>query len=328
MTLHLSIGELIASLPEAIGERPRNSVVAVSVNQLGLPTCVLAVDRAVLLDPESAGFTAAAVAEELAVEQAQLAVLVTYAESDVRSGCDALEALRLEVEFVVPHVELVAVSGDRWFRPGCTEPGCCPPGGRRLPPVPDFVPGLFATARARAELSARAASRVAARRDEREQAAHAWDDALSSGSVSDAALARRLAASLDDLCVRDWVVLRILGADDAAAEDALDGLETGSVALALDDALAGAAVPDRLATERARAVVERVARGARGKRRQAAAHTLVGVVDWWEGNLAGARERCDRALAADHTYRLAELVRLAASRGIAPGWVRSAGQSV
>ena len=327
-TIKIGPGEVVAAIPTVLGHRPREAVVAVSLNDLGLPTCAFEIPRSVLLDDDKAGFTAAAVAEELGEDRGELVLLVSYTEADVRSHCAALEALRLEVDLAVPNVEVLAVNNGEWFRPGCFEEGCCP---RAVPPVSRVYASLIETARCRADQFGRRASefgeRLALRMEERGWAALAWQDALLDGSVADAATARRLAVALDDLCVRDWVVLTILGAAPEAAMDALEGAETGAVALALDAALMGHAKPDVLETERARVVLERVARAARGRKRRAATSTLVAVLDWWEGNLGAAEERCNTALTHDPDYRLAELVLLAVRRGIGPGWVAHAGQN-
>ena len=330
-TRRISIGELIAAIPLLLDGTPRESVVALSLNADGLPTCALTVARGTLLDPLSASPTAAAIAEEFAATRTQAAVLVSYSDQDIRDGCPALDTLRLEVEFAVPHVEVLAVHGGRWFRPGCSDPDCCPPAGREMVAVPPFLPPVIAAARSRAEVADPVSAQVLAdavrRRDARELAARAWGRALADGAVSDAATARRLAAELDDLCVRDFVVLTILGAGEDAASDALMGCDSSAVASALDSALGGTAVPDPVTTERARAVVSRVMRGARGRRRKAATLTLAAVIDWWEGNLAQANELCEAALDSDREYRLAVLVGLAASRGIGPGWMRKVGQT-
>ena len=330
-TLRISLDELIASIPVVLGSTPRECVVALSINADGLPTCALMVARAVLLDPSSASVTAAAIAEDFASERAQFALLVSYTEDEVRQGCPALEALALEVEYAVPRVELVAVKDERWFRPGCMEADCCPPEGRPMVAIPEGLPAILVRARERAavnSMASRAALDAAVRRwDERAAAADAWGRSLAEGAVADAATARRLAAALDDLCVRDFVVLTILGAELEAARDALEGIESGSVGYALDAALVGRAAPDPLATERARVVVERVVRAARGRRRKAAAHTLAAVVEWWEGNLGAAKVRCEEALASASDYRLAVLVGIAAARGIGPGWMRKVGQT-
>ena len=58
-------------------------------------------------------------------------------------------ALRLEVEFAVPRVELLAVTGDRWFRPGDADPDCCPPQGREMEAVPRFLAAPRRGARSR-----------------------------------------------------------------------------------------------------------------------------------------------------------------------------------
>ena len=322
-TFRYGIGELIAAIPALLETEPREAVVALSLNDSGLPTCALLVPRHVLLDDISSAVTAAAVAEELAAEHGHTVLLVSYTDTDISRGCPALEAVRLEVEFLAPTVEVAGVTGTTWYRPGCTEQGCCP---RDLPPAPEPLIEVLAAARGRAAAARAPITVPPAKLLARADAATAWGLALSQGSVADARTARDLAASLDDLCVRDWVVLTILGADHEATRDALAGHESGAVAMALDEALGGFMVPDPSAADRARVVVERVARAARGRRRRAATQTLLGLLDWWAGNLDGARERCDLALEHDDRYRLAELVGLASRRGIAPGWVR-AGQN-
>ena len=108
-TLRISLGELVASIPMVLDAQPHEQIVALSVNPEGLPTCALTVSRSTLLDPASASVTAAAIAEEFAHEHTQLAVLVSYTDSDIRAGCAALETLQLEVEFAVPRVETLAV---------------------------------------------------------------------------------------------------------------------------------------------------------------------------------------------------------------------------
>jgi hypothetical protein len=327
-TLKIGLGEIVAGIPTVLGHEPSEAVVALSLNESGLPTCAFEIPRSVLLDEDSAGVTAAAVAEELCEDRGFAVLLVSYTDADVRAHCPALEALRLEVDLAVPNAEVLAVKDGEWFRPGCFDAGCCP---RDLPEVPVAYANIVEDARRRAEehseRARRALERVQRRFEHRESAAMAWEEALADGAVCDATTARRLAATLDDLCVRDWVVLTILGAGSDARDDALEGLETGAVAVALDAALVGHARPNLLVTERARAVVERVARAARGRSRKAATNTLVAVLDWWEGNLDEAKERCDVALSADPNYRLAELVLLAVSRGIRPGWLAHAGQS-
>jgi len=326
-TLKIGIGEIVAGIPTILGHEPHDSVVALSIAEFGLPTCAFEIPRAVLLDTDSASVTAAAVAEELAEELGRVVLLVAFAGDDIRAGCPALDALKLEVEFAVPHMEALAVQGGTWFRPGCFEDGCCP---RELPAVPERWAAIVASARERAqrerEVSEKSLARALHRWETRNFAAEAWEGALADGAVADATTARNLAASLDDLCVRDWVVLTILGAGAEAAEDALEGIETGAVAIALDSALTGRSRPDLLVTERARAVVDRVARAARGRKRQAATNTLAAVLEWWEGNLDAAAERCAIALRHDPSYRLAELVAMTAGRGIAPGWLEQVGQ--
>jgi hypothetical protein len=322
MANHVDISVFVACIPIALGHEPSEAVVAVAVNRVGLPEFAMSVDRALLLDPERAREIAARIAEEFRDGCSGLAVLASFTEEDVRDRCLALDALRLELDFAFPFVEAVAVTGGRCFRPGCFDPECCPPEGVELPEVPSEVREIIEGARGRTSDDPRVLAFQRRGRD-----ALAWEEALLAGDVADATTARRLAASLDDLRVRDWVVLTLIGAGVEAAEDALIGGESIALAEALDDALYGRLRPDAALVARFRVVVERVARAARGRRRRAATATLGAVLDWWEGNLSAARERCDRALEFDRDYRLAALVRAAAARGIGPGWAGRFGQT-
>lgn len=326
MRYRLRLGELVAAIPGILDATPTDAVVAASLNASGLPTCAMVIPRRVLLDEDGA-LVAAAVAAEMAGERAHLIVLISYADCDVRDGCPALEVLRLEMEFAATRVEALGVANGGWFRIGCRDPECCPPQGRQLPEVPEWLPGVVRDARARALAHACMDEREVEAWVRRAAAAEAWEEALDAGEVADAAQARRLAAALDDLRVRDWVVLTLLGASPDAADEALAGVDSGLVGDALDAALANALPRDAAWAERARAVVERVARAARGRRRRAATQTLAAVLEWWDGNLMAARERCDMALADDPGYRLAELVRIASSRGMAPGWTARTGHT-
>lgn len=326
----MTVPELVAGLPTMIGCDPVEIVVALAVDEDFLPLMAQVIDRKRLLDPEHTTHMAAAVAREFAEERACAALLVSFTDDDIREACPALDALRLELEFVVDTIKLVGVQNGRLFWPGC-HGECCPPQGKALPPVPALLPHTIRPrGGSRWPGAARGASAeeeaFAARVNARGAAARRWALALADGAVGDAATARALAADLDDLCVRDFVVLTVLGADIEAVMDVLVGVETGAVAAALDGALTGSEPPDPLLADRFQAVVRRVARGARGKRRKAATLTLLAILDWWEGELGAAVEHCDAALAAAADYRLAELVRTAASRGIAPGWLAAEAQ--
>lgn len=318
----LTVPQIVAGLPTMIGFEPHERVVAVGLDDDRLPVTALVIDRERLLDARLGARMAAEVAHGFAREGARSALLVTYTDHEVRDGCPALEALRWELEFAVEAIHLIAVKHGRWFWPGCYEE-CCPREGTALPSVPHALPRAIPQAGTESLAGRDELARAQARAD----SADRWAIALAEGTPGDARAARLLATDLDDVCVRDFVVLTILGANPDAAMDALHGIETGAVADALDEALGGTGVPDPLQVERFRAVAQRVARAARGRRRKAATLTVLAVLDWWEGELALAQQRCDAALESLAGYRLAELVRLAAARGIAPGWVAAKGKT-
>ena len=147
-TLKIGLGEIVAGIPTVLGHEPREAVVALSLNEAGLPTCAFEIPRSVLLDEDSAGYTAAAVAEELCEDRGYAVLLVSYTDADIRGHCPALEALRLEVDLAVLNAEVLAVKDGEWFRPGCFDSDCCP---RDLPEVPVAYANIVEAARRRAD---------------------------------------------------------------------------------------------------------------------------------------------------------------------------------
>lgn len=134
----------------------------------------------------------------------------------------------------------------------------------------------------------------------------------------------RLLAALEDVLVRDAVLISIIGGSDRVA----DRLVAGETGPAIGQALAAITDPVRgrrpepARAAAARAVLEHgVAHTTRG--RHAPALTLLAVLAWWEGDGARAGLLVDRALAADPGHRLALLVDQALQAGMPPGWARS-----
>jgi len=133
----------------------------------------------------------------------------------------------------------------------------------------------------------------------------------------------RLLAALDDVLVRDAVLLSFVEGNDRVADRVVAG-ETGPAiaqALAAITDPAQGRRPDPIRSGAARRVLEHaVAHATRGM--HAPGLTLLAVLAWWEGDGARAGVLVDRALAADATYRLALLVDQALRAGMPPGWVR------
>ena len=135
----------------------------------------------------------------------------------------------------------------------------------------------------------------------------------------------RLLAALDDVLVRDAVLLSFVEGNERVADRLVAG-ETGPVigeALAAITDPARGRLPDLDRAAAARAVLEHlVAHATRGL--HAPALTLLAVLAWWEGDGARAGVLVDRALVADPAHRLALLVDQALRAGMPPGWVRAA----
>ncbi len=143
-------------------------------------------------------------------------------------------------------------------------------------------------------------------------------------ALPEATATGRLLAALEDVLVRDAVLVSFVEGNDRVA----DRLVAGETGAAIGQALGAITDPDhgrRPDPERAaaaRAVLEHaVAHTTRG--RHAPALTLLAVLAWWEGDGARAGLLVDRALAADPTHRLALLVDQALAAGMPPGWARA-----
>lgn len=134
----------------------------------------------------------------------------------------------------------------------------------------------------------------------------------------------RLLAALEDVLVRDAVLISFVEGNDRVADRLVAG-ETGPAIgralAAITDPVRGRR-PDPGRARAARTVLEHaVAHTTRG--RHAPALTLLAVIAWWEGDGARAGLLVDRALAADPTHRLALLLDQALSAGMPPGWARA-----
>lgn len=139
-----------------------------------------------------------------------------------------------------------------------------------------------------------------------------------------AAQVGRLLAALDDVLVRDAVLLTFVAGNDRVADRLVAGESGPEIARALGaitDPARGRR-PDARRSAAARAVLESaVGHAPRGAHPPAL--TLLAVLAWWEGDGARAGILVDRALDADPEYRLALLVDQALRAGMPPGWARA-----
>lgn len=161
-------------------------------------------------------------------------------------------------------------------------------------------------------------------RSQLEEASGRSGDVPGGGGVLEptATVVGRLQAALDDVLVRDAVLVGLLPGNDRLADVLLvesGGADVAQALRRLVDPVHGVA-PDPVRVAPARALLERlVAHG--GRDGHAPALTLLGVVAWWEGDGARAAVLLERALRAVPGYRLASLVQEALSHGMPPGWL-------
>lgn len=140
----------------------------------------------------------------------------------------------------------------------------------------------------------------------------------------------RLQAALDDVLVRDAVVLDLVPGSDHVSDLLLAGERGPAVHRALG-AITDPEVavpPDAEWTGAARRVLEAVVAHSPRSRGHAPALTLLGMVAWWHGEGARATVHLEEALASDPDHRMARLVADAVGRGLPPGWVRRASGDV
>lgn len=342
--------DLLAYVPYGLGYRPRSSAVVVGLrpprSRVGL---MVRADLGDLVDPARGRILARTVARHHERDGAEALVVIVYCDELDDAAREAFDVLEHELGVVAPVRGRWVVTASGWFDPGCTDPACCPPGGRPLasldasPVAAELVLAGVGRAASRDhayalpradETARRAARRSAARwraRPDRTPAAGlaqwraAVRDAAAGCPVGAPRLGRVLAA-LEDLEVRDAALLTLVpGSGDLAERLVADG--AGGHDARVVEALArivdpGGVAPDDAVLEPARQVLVAAAAHATG-RALAPALTLLGVLAWWEGDGGLARARVDAALRAAPDHRLALLFRDALDAGLPPGWVRA-----
>ena len=356
--------ELLALIPFQLGFVPSESAVAVALrsdrSRVGL---VARVDLVDLADGVGGQDLARSLVGHLLADGATSAVLVLYTHDpgEVATGGiveHAVAAFRAEAGPVLGEVPVWLVGSTGYRAVGCTDPRCCPPGGRPLSDLQSTQVGAHMVVAGRSvvptrqdlvtEATAPVASRRAARRAAERWAAHlsaeadlatahrwrrtalaAWRQDLGllatdpSARVEPIRLGRHL-ASLGDVLVRDAVLLGLVPGCSRLADRVVAGYsgeEVGRALGAIIDPVAGIA-PDPAVLEPARHLLGQVDAHA-PRARRAPALTLLGLIAWWEGDGARAGVCIERAMAAQEGYRLAVLVETTLRAGMPPGWLRS-----
>ncbi|MBI9114236.1 DUF4192 domain-containing protein [Sanguibacter suaedae] len=356
--------EILALVPYQLGFRPTRSVVLVSLRgparRVGL---VVRADLDDVADPADGPGVCAVLASHLADDGGTAAVLVVYTDrltgpADADPQVDrALRGLRATTD--VDTLDVWVVTPDAYFSPGCPDRTCCPERGR---PVQDLdatqvgaqmVLAGVAVAPSREDLvrlpevpaDARARSQAAARRNRarrahlvgdaattawRIEALAAWSEcraaqvATPAGAPLPPVVLGRLQAALEDVRVRDAVLVSLVPGRDALASLVVRDVAGQDTSSAVGDAVAAVVDPvaglrpgERARTDRA--ILEQVASHA-SRRRRAPALTLLALLAWWHGDGARAASLLALVDQADPSYRLASLLRRAVDAGMPPGW--------
>lgn len=373
MTITLEVcepRELLALVPFQLGFHPRESLVLMSLRgpdgRVGL---VARADLDDVCDPVTGPAVAARLVDHLRSDGAATVLAVVYTDAahpgsspdGSRPWVAAATAAGAAEPPGVASVWVVGQSGYR--RLDCTDELCCPAEGRPLEDLESTQVGAHmvlagatvrgsrdeladlppasedARRRARAAAVAWTRSRSAdglrgpAHVDWLERSLAAWRRAVA-GSAGPAELGQ-VAAALDDVVLRDAVLVslvpgsgalpeRIVHEDRRGTPDTSTSDAVGRAVAALLDPDAGLRPDDT--TERGREALERVV--AHHDPGAAPGRTLLALVAWWRGDSALAGAHLDQ-VSGEQGYRLARLLRAALDAGMPPGWAavpRSAGR--
>lgn len=332
-------GELIAAIPAMMGTQPHDAVVVVGMARAGEVVAVMSADHVDLQIPEVARSLGESMAASLRAHSAKRVVIVTFTHADVTMGCEAVDALRPGLDGVVDVVDVWACNGERFVAPGCADSNCCPPQGRQVPlsSIPmaartsvsgaGHAPQLFDEVLAppeRKRSASRAADRWSARRaaNPANWRCEAWSLCGESFAVTASApLIGRAIASLQDVRVRDAMIVEWLGGAPAAIADTLMGQDSEEVAGVLDAAMRNPETDPPVPAQTVAALrwCQRLIAHAR-RREQAPMYALSAVVSWWAGDVAGAKELALRAMHRDPGYSLASLLSDICDAGVCPAW--------
>jgi hypothetical protein len=349
--------ELLAYVPFRLGHRPSDSLVAVCVRAGGGRVGLVArLDVADLAHPERGPELAAFVAERLRGDGAARVVLVLYTATPraaIRRGegaaAEALHRVRHAVGTdVADAVWVVGPAG--YGELCCTDPACCPVGGRPVEELESTVVGAHmvlageAIAPDRRALRVRVTAARGARRSARRAAAAAraehrrvseaaspdtaeairrwaerllecWREALlraGTGRHLPAATLGRVLVALEVPAVRDALLasLAVPGVD--SENPARAGGPPGSAGLSRRP-------PHAVLVHPARAVLEAVAAHAPRPRLPAALAALA-FLAWWEGDGTRANVVLEQCLEAGPPVGLAWLLADVLARGVPPAW--------
>lgn len=331
-------GELIALVPRILGFEPQDSIVVLGIDAAGRVCMSARLDRTDCRVPDLVGSLAEATSAEALRTGSTGIVVLEYTEEPVPWGTEASEGLVALCDTWIEVRDVWIVHAGAYWSPGCDDPMCCPPGGRRVP-RPSAAGPTCSTRRsprggARVYPHAdgedrrrarRARARFAARRegDERAWRAQAWEEWRDALRTGDAPVPRlgRLGAALAIPEVRDAVILTVLAAPESEISSVLAGRPESTLS-ALEGLMHGDTRPDAPAVPVFADLLLAVSAVSRAPER-ASALAVLALVWWWQGDPAESARAADEALRCEAGHRLATLIKETSLRGILPGWLRS-----
>lgn len=337
-------GELIAAIPTMMGTTPHDAVVVVGIAGTGAIVAAVTADHVDLEIPEVARSLGESIAANLRANDAHRVIIITYTDEDVTMGCPAVDSLRPSLEGAVDIVDVWACDGERFVAPGCADSDCCPPQGHPVPGSPINMAARASVSAVghaapawdddvappgRRRSAARAADRWSARQsaDVEEWRCEGWSLCGDSFALdAPAPVVGRAIASLQDVRVRDAMIVEWLGGPPAAIADALLGHDSAEVTAVLDGAMRDPDVKLPATGQMVAALrwCRRLIAHAR-RREQAPMFALSAVALWWSGDLDAAGDAARQALHRDPAYSLALLLGDICEAGVSPAWQRAQG---
>ncbi len=313
-----SPGEWLQAMPYLFGFTPRESIVVLCLGGANGKRLKFQL-RIDVPEPADRRSLVVHVASILVKQRFQDALVVFYRDEAGPPDESDWELWRLIEEHVeIPGdiVDAVVVRADRFWSLICTSPTCCPPEGTPVPTVDD-------AARIPAEMVLRGC-RVQKSRDD------VVGELASLPGPARALLAQRCLAADEQVFAEDaeppswspeWVDMAVHRwaslLDGPVAESPLDPDLVASLVvplthLSLRDRVAGVCL---LRRERARSVLRELVRRLPGEW-VAAPATILGLLEWADGDGLRAGIALDRALEADPAYRFADLLAHGLQAGI------------
>lgn len=338
--------EVVAYVPYRLGFEPTESLVVVSVrepalHQHGLGLAARA-DLKDLTDPALGGQIQADIGHQLRQDDCIAAWLLVYgAAADPKGGNDSIRRLLSPwwSDPLLSPARTFLIGAKRWRCMECAHEPPCPPAGRSTQALAstaiaasmvvegilvaphrsslirvtaDTAPGRLQAQQHRARLLRERNAGEGTHDRWRTDLARTWETALSSTGQPDPADCGRFLAGLEDVRIRDAIILAVMG-DCTMTATLLHPAPAHPVAPAVRP-------PTLERMRRVTSLLESILTHA-ASAEAAPVWAVLAWCAWWNGDGA----RCDLLVAEcekiDPTYRLAGLLRRALTYRIPPTWV-------